>query len=43
MARASPRGTLDAEKHLAWSHPAFISCVSARRIAAAACPAPRRQ
>lgn len=30
-------------KHLAWSHAASISCVSARRIAATACEAPRRR
>ncbi len=36
-------GAQTSAKQLAWSHAAFISCVSARRIAAAACEAPRRQ
>lgn len=34
-------GAQTSAKQLAWSHAAFISCVSARRIAAAACQAPR--
>lgn len=34
-------GAQTSAKQLAWSHAAFISCVSARRIAAAACEAPR--
>lgn len=33
-------GAQTSAKHLAWSHAAFISCVSARRLAAA-CQAPR--
>ena len=36
-------GAQTSAKQLAWSHAAFISCVSARRIAAAACQAPRRR
>jgi glucoamylase len=36
-------GAQTSAKQLAWSHAAFISCVSARRIAAAACEAPRRR
>ena len=36
-------GAQTSAKQLAWSHAAFISCVSARRIAAAACQAPLRQ
>jgi glucoamylase len=36
-------GAQTSAKQLAWSHAAFISCVSARRIAAAACEAPRGQ
>jgi glucoamylase len=36
-------GAQTSAKQLAWSHAAFISCVSARRIAAAACRAPRRR
>lgn len=36
-------GAQTSAKHLAWSYAAFISCVSARRIAAAACQAPRRR
>jgi glucoamylase len=36
-------GAQTSAKHLAWSYAAFISCVSARRIAAAARPAPRRR
>lgn len=36
-------GAQTSAKHLAWSHAAFISCVSARRIAAAVCQAPRRR
>jgi len=35
-------GAQTSAKQLAWSHAAFVSCVSARRIAAAACQAPRR-
>jgi len=35
-------GAQTSAKQLAWSHAAFISCVSARRLAAAACEAPRR-
>jgi glucoamylase len=35
-------GAQTSAKHLAWSYAAFISCVAARRIAAAACQAPRR-
>jgi len=35
-------GAQTSAKQLAWSHAAFISCVSARRIAAAACEASRR-
>ncbi len=35
-------GAQTSAKHLAWSHPAFISSVSARRIATA-CQAPRRR
>lgn len=35
-------GAQTSAKHLAWSHAAFISCVSARRVATA-CRAPRRQ
>ncbi|MGJ7501510.1 glycoside hydrolase family 15 protein [Variovorax sp. ZT5P49] len=34
-------GAQTSAKQLAWSHAAFISCVSARRIAAAACQAPQ--
>jgi glucoamylase len=34
-------GAQTSARQLAWSHAAFISCVSARRIAAAACQAPR--
>jgi glucoamylase len=34
-------GAQTSAKNLAWSHAAFISCVSARRIAAAACQVPR--
>jgi glucoamylase len=34
-------GAQTSAKQLAWSHAAFISCVSARRIAAAACQVPR--
>jgi glucoamylase len=34
-------GAQTSAKQLAWSHAAFISCVSARRIAAGACQAPR--
>ncbi|MBO9647830.1 MAG: glucan 1,4-alpha-glucosidase [Variovorax sp.] len=33
-------GAQTSAKQLAWSHAAFISCVSARRIAAAVCQAP---
>ncbi len=36
-------GAQTSAKQLAWSHAAFISCVSARRIAAAACQAPRQR
>jgi glucoamylase len=36
-------GAQTSAKQLAWSHAAFISCVSARRIAAAACEAPRER
>jgi glucoamylase len=36
-------GAQTSAKQLAWSHAAFISCVSARRIAAAACQAPTRR
>ncbi|WP_286571551.1 glycoside hydrolase family 15 protein [Variovorax gracilis] len=36
-------GAQTSAKQLAWSHAAFISCVSARRIAAAACQGPLRQ
>ena len=36
-------GAQTSAKHLAWSYAAFISCVSARRIAAAARQAPRRR
>ena len=36
-------GAQTSAKHLAWSYAAFISCVSARRIAAAACQTPRRR
>ncbi|WP_256330618.1 glycoside hydrolase family 15 protein [Variovorax sp. YR216] len=35
-------GAQTSAKQLAWSHAAFISCVTARRIAAAACRAPQR-
>lgn len=34
-------GAQTSAKHLAWSYAAFISCVAARRIAAAACRVPR--
>jgi glucoamylase len=34
-------GAQASAKQLAWSHAAFISCVSARRVAAAAFPAAR--
>ena len=34
-------GAQTSAKQLAWSHAAFISCVSARRLAASACQAPR--
>ncbi|WP_447773353.1 glycoside hydrolase family 15 protein [Variovorax boronicumulans] len=34
-------GAQTSAKQLAWSHAAFISCASARRIAGAACQAPR--
>lgn len=33
-------GAQTSAKHLAWSYAAFISCVSARRLAAAACQTP---
>jgi glucoamylase len=36
-------GAQTSAKQLAWSHAAFISCVSARRIAAAACQAPQER
>jgi glucoamylase len=36
-------GEQTSAKQLAWSHAAFISCVSARRIALAACQAPRQR
>lgn len=36
-------GAPTSAKHLAWSYAAFISCVGARRSAAAACQAPRRR
>ncbi|SCK36745.1 glucoamylase [Variovorax sp. HW608] len=36
-------GAQTSARQLAWSHAAFISCVSARRIAAAACQAPPRR
>jgi glucoamylase len=36
-------GAQTSAKQLAWSHAAFISCVSARRVAAATCQAPRRR
>jgi glucoamylase len=36
-------GAQTSAKQLAWSHAAFISCVSARRMAAAACEAPLRR
>ena len=36
-------GAQTSAKQLAWSHAAFISCVSARRLAAAACQAPQRR
>lgn len=36
-------GAQTSARHLAWSYAAFISCVSARRIAAAASQAPRRR
>lgn len=36
-------GAQASAKRLAWSYAAFISCVSARRLAAAACQAPRRR
>ncbi|WP_432726669.1 glycoside hydrolase family 15 protein [Variovorax sp. W6] len=35
-------GAQTSAKQLAWSHAAFISCVSARRIALAACQAPQQ-
>ncbi|MBI5717646.1 MAG: glucan 1,4-alpha-glucosidase [Burkholderiales bacterium] len=34
-------GAQTSAKHLAWSYAAFISCASARRVAAAACRTPR--
>ncbi|CAA2109800.1 glycoside hydrolase family 15 protein [Variovorax paradoxus] len=36
-------GAQTSAKQLAWSHAAFISCVSARRIATAACRAPHQR
>jgi len=36
-------GVQTSAKQLAWSHAAFISCVSARRSAAAACEASRQR
>ena len=36
-------GVQSSAKHLAWSYAAFISCVSARRIAAAGTPPPTRR
>ena len=36
-------GEQTSARHLAWSYAAFISCVHARRVAAAACEAPQRR
>ena len=36
-------GKQTSARHLAWSYAAFISCVHARRVAAAACEAPQRR